>query len=189
LCCCRWRPDHVDNIRPADAGSVINRRLYSSTPIAALIDVFSAEYARSTLYDPDNRSLGGPALPRTTARVPNTTGHGTPLDAATQQQRRLRVMRWTSVMRDGTWDGPLYGSSERRERNIRRRDQAVARTAAGTRRLIWSQLLGRLGPHHRKNGRRSFRTLGGLGKRLRSTTGSNTRHGWRRSGRHRPGIH
>ena len=37
------------------------------------------------------------------------------------------------MVRGGTWDEPSYESGEERE-NARGRDQAVARTAAGTRR-------------------------------------------------------
>ena len=83
---------------------------------------------------PDHRSSGDQLSPAQLLEYRARPDTVRPLDAATQQQRRLRMMRWTSVMRDGTSDGPLYGSSERPERNMRGRDQAVARTAAGTRR-------------------------------------------------------
>ena len=77
---------------------------------------------------PDNRLSGGPAVPRTAARLPDTA---TP---------PCSVVRWTSVVRDDTWDGPSYGSDEQREGHVSGRDQAVARTAAGTRRSFraWS---------------------------------------------------
>ncbi len=48
------------------------------------------------------------------------------------------VMRWKKMVRDGTWDGPSYEAPN--ARSASGCDQAVARTAAGTRRSFraWS---------------------------------------------------
>ena len=104
---------------------------------------------------PDNRLSGGPAVPRTAARVPDTTGHITlpgcyVLHLSESSRRRdaaaigsnvaCRVMRWARVVCDDSREGPSYESGQQRDGSPRGRDQAVARTAAGTRRSFraWS---------------------------------------------------